>query len=46
MCSLLLDQGRIEIKTQIEKTDQEIDRMVYELYELTGEEIKIVEGKV
>lgn len=36
----------IEIKTQIEKTDQEIDRMVYELYELTGEEIKIVEGKV
>ncbi len=33
------------IQQQIAVTDQQIDRLVYELYELTGEEIKIVEGK-
>ncbi|PIP27819.1 MAG: hypothetical protein COX29_04410 [Candidatus Moranbacteria bacterium CG23_combo_of_CG06-09_8_20_14_all_35_22] len=33
------------IKTEIEKTDKEIDWKVYELYGLTGEEIKIVENK-
>ena len=33
-----------EIKNKIETTDQEIDKMVYELYELTEEEIGIVEG--
>jgi len=33
-------------KTEIEKTDREIDRMVYELYGLTNEEIKIVEESV
>jgi type II restriction/modification system DNA methylase subunit YeeA len=32
------------IKTEIDKTDDEIDAMVYQLYELTEEEIKIVEG--
>lgn len=32
------------IKSEIEKTDREIDRMVYELYGLTEEEIKIVEN--
>jgi len=31
------------LKTKIEKTDEEIDKMVYELYGLTGDEIKIVE---
>jgi type I restriction-modification system DNA methylase subunit len=31
------------IQTEIEKTDKEIDKMVYELYGLTEEEIKIVE---
>ncbi|MDP2891032.1 MAG: hypothetical protein Q8P34_18950 [Bacteroidota bacterium] len=34
----------IEIKTRIETTDQEIDQMVYALYGLTEEEIKLVEG--
>ena len=29
---------------QIDATDREIDRLVYELYGLTEEEIKIVEG--
>ena len=34
-----------EIKTKIETTNQEIDQMGYALYELTEEDIKIVEGK-
>lgn len=33
------------IQTQINQTDTEINKMVYELYGLTEEEIKIVEGK-
>jgi len=32
------------IQRQIDATDQQIDKLVYELYELTPEEIKIVEG--
>ena len=32
------------IKYEIEKTDKEIDQMVYELYGLTEEEIKIIEN--
>ena len=34
----------LEIKSEIAKTDKEIDRMVYQLYGLTKEEIEIVEG--
>lgn len=37
-------QFALAIKSEIDKTDKEIDRMVYELYGLTEEEIKIVEG--
>jgi len=32
------------LKAQIDKTDSEIDKMVYELYGLSEDEIKIVEG--
>lgn len=32
------------IQRQIDATDDEIDNLVYELYGLTEEEIKIVEG--
>jgi hypothetical protein len=32
------------IKTEIDQTDKEIDVMVHQLYGLTDEEIKIVEG--
>lgn len=42
----LFENKRIEIqklKSEIEKIDNEIDMMVYELYGLTEEEIKIVE---
>ncbi len=35
----------LDLKNQIETTDKEIDQMVYQLYGLTEEEIKIVEGK-
>ncbi|MHC4695889.1 MAG: hypothetical protein ACYTFA_03990 [Planctomycetota bacterium] len=31
------------IQRQIEATDRQIDNLVYELYELTDEEIRIVE---
>ncbi len=34
----------LEIKAEIDRTDKEIDAMVYELYGLTEEEIRIVEG--
>jgi type I restriction-modification system DNA methylase subunit len=33
----------LEIKHQIDTTDKKIDKMVYELYNLTEEEIKIIE---
>jgi hypothetical protein len=33
------------LQRQIEATDQQIDQLVYELYELAEEEIGIVEGK-
>jgi type I restriction-modification system DNA methylase subunit len=33
----------LNVKSEIEKTDKEIDLLVYELYDLTDEEIKIVE---
>ena len=32
-------------RVQIEATDRQIDALVYELYGLTEEKIKIVEGK-
>ena len=38
------DHERTLLERQISATDREIDRLVYELYGLTEEEIKIVEG--
>jgi len=37
--------GKESVQRQVESTDGAIDRLVYELYELSEEEIKIVEGK-
>ena len=34
----------LELKSKIDATDREIDQMVYKLYDLTEDEIKIVEG--
>ena len=36
---------RTAIERQIQATDAQIDHLVYQLYGLTEEEIKIVEGK-
>ncbi|MDA0987176.1 MAG: hypothetical protein O3A55_06220 [Bacteroidetes bacterium] len=34
-----------QIKQRIEHSEDKINKLVYELYKLTPEEIKIVEGK-
>jgi len=39
-----LDQEKTLLSRQIEATDAAIDKLVYELYGLTEDEIKIVEG--
>ncbi len=39
-----LEQEKTQLSRQIEATDGAIDVLVYELYGLTEEEIKIVEG--
>ncbi|GAB6285244.1 MAG: hypothetical protein STSR0009_14450 [Methanoregula sp.] len=40
-----LEQERTMLSRQIEATDAAIDKLVYELYGLTEEEIAIVEGQ-
>jgi len=40
-----LDQDKTLLSRQIEATDAAIDKLVYELYGLTDEEIAIIEGK-
>ena len=40
-----LTPGNHKLQRQIDATDQEIDRLVYDLYGLTEEEIGIVEGR-
>jgi hypothetical protein len=35
----------LEIKAQIDRTDRQIDEMVYELYGLSEKEIIVVEGR-
>jgi len=39
-----LEHEQIALKRQIAATDRQIDNLVYELYGLSEEEIKIVEG--
>lgn len=36
-------QDKIHLQRQIETTDDKIDRLVYDLYDLTEEEITLVE---
>jgi hypothetical protein len=43
-CFLQQAKQALALKFEIAKTDQEINKMVYGLYGLTEEEIKIVEG--
>jgi hypothetical protein len=40
-----LEQEKTQLSRQIEATDAAIDKLVYELYGLTDEEIGIVEGR-
>jgi hypothetical protein len=40
-----LDHEKTLLQRQIEATDASIDKLVYELYRLTEEEIKVIEGK-
>jgi hypothetical protein len=37
------DHAKTNLQRQIDATDAQIDKLVYELYELTPDEIKIVE---
>lgn len=39
------DHEKTALQRQIDATDRQIDQLVYELYGLTEEEIKIVEGQ-
>lgn len=39
------DHDREILQRQIDATDREIDRLVYELYGLSDEEVAIVEGR-
>lgn len=43
--SALTPQEQERLAQQMAATDAQIDRLVYELYGLTEEEIKIVEGE-
>ena len=38
-------QEKESVRREIEATDGQIDRLVYELYGLTEEEVRVVEGK-
>jgi len=40
-----IPDDKTQLQRQITTTDSQIDNLVYELYNLTPEEIKIVEGK-
>jgi hypothetical protein len=39
------EDKRFALQKRIQELDEEIDRRVYELYGLTEDEIKVVEGK-
>jgi hypothetical protein len=39
------DHEKTALQRQIDATDKQIDKLVYELYGLTEEEIRIVEGE-
>ena len=44
LSSAKTDHEKTALQRQIDATDRQIDQLVYELYGLTDEEIKIVEG--
>jgi hypothetical protein len=44
MAAANTDHEKTNLQRQIDATDRQVDRLVYERYELTDEEIRIVEG--
>lgn len=46
LAEAMVSQAKTVLQRQIETTDREIDQLVYELYDLTDEEIKMVEGSL
>ena len=42
-CSIVV-RGKTTVQRQIDATDAQIDKLVYELYDLSADEIKIVEA--
>jgi hypothetical protein len=46
LAAATIPADKVLYERQIEATDREIDAVVYELYELTDEEIAIVEGRI
>jgi len=40
------EQEKTALERQIAATDAQIDRLVYEIYRLTEDEIKVVEGTI
>ena len=44
ICRITLEKD--QLKRQIDATDREIDKLVYQLYDLTEDEIKIIEESV
>ena len=41
----MIEKELLDLRQQIDSTDKEINRLVYQLYGLTEEEIAVVEGK-
>jgi len=41
-----LPEQKEQLQSRIKYTDKQIDKLVYQLYDLTDDEIKIVEGEM